>query len=86
MADQFIVTTFKNTSAAYNAASAIKALKQQGGGDVVISSLDEDFVESVTKEMHPEMTAIIVEADEKNSRPVDNIVAIGGGNVYRQVA
>ena len=55
-------------------------------GDVVMSALDSDFVDSVTTEMRPGMTALIVEADEKSTRPVDNIVALGGGHVYRQAA
>jgi hypothetical protein len=38
------------------------------------------------EDMRPGMTAIIVEADEKSTRPVDNIVALGGGHVYRQAA
>jgi len=36
--------------------------------------------------MVPGMTALIVEADEKSTRPVDDIVALGGGHVYRQTA
>jgi uncharacterized membrane protein len=56
------------------------------GSDAVISALDADFVDSVTKEMRPGMTAIIVEADEKSTRPVDDIVALGAGRVYRQAA
>jgi uncharacterized membrane protein len=55
-------------------------------GDVVMSALDSDFVDSVTKEMRPGMTALIVEADEKSTRPVDEIVKVGGGHVYRQAA
>src|SRR5262245_52437418 len=150
MADQIIVATFSDTNAAYDAAAALKALKNKGvvdfkpkagvmvkkddrgnlsvleskerplwgtgigtvagaligliggapgaalgaalgamtgvSGDTVIASLDEDFVESVTSEMRPGMTAIIVEADEKSTRPVDDIVALGGGHVYRQAA
>src|SRR5499427_9254569 len=56
------------------------------GGDAVMAALDEDFVDSVTSEMRPGMTAIIVEADEKSTRPVDDIVSLGGGHVYRQAA
>jgi uncharacterized membrane protein len=56
------------------------------GSDAVISALDADFVDSVTKEMRPGMTAIIVEADEKSTRRVDDIVALGAGRVYRQAA
>src|SRR5215813_1889456 len=56
------------------------------GGDAVMAALDSDFVDSVTSEMRPGMTAIIVEADEKSTRPVDDIVKLGGGHVYRQAA
>jgi uncharacterized membrane protein len=150
MSDRIIVATFNNTNAAYDAATAMKALKDKGvadfkpiagvivkkddrgnvsvedskdrplwgtgigtvagaligliggapgaalgaalgatsglTGDAVMSSLDEDFVDSVTKEMRPGMTALIVEADEKSTRPVDEIVAHGGGHVHRQAA
>src|SRR5215831_6923682 len=150
MSDQIIVATFSNSNAAYDAATALKALKDKGvidfkpkagvmvkkddkgnisvleskdrplwgtgigavagalvgliagapgaalgaalgatsglTGDAVMASLDEDFVDSVTKEMRPGMTALIVEADEKSTRPVDEIVKIGGGHVYRQAA
>jgi|SRR5215469_454188 len=55
-------------------------------GDAVMGSLDSDFVDSVTSEMKPGMTAIVVEADEKSTRPVDDIVALKGGHVYRQAA
>jgi uncharacterized membrane protein len=55
-------------------------------GDAIMDSLDTDFVDSVTTEMRPGMTAIIVEADEKSTRPVDDIVAKSGGQVYRQEA
>ena len=150
MADQIIVATFTNTNAAYDAASALKALKDKGitdfkpragvmvkkddkgnlslleskerplwgtgigtlggaligliggapgaaigaaigamsglTGDAVTDALDSDFVDSVAKEMRPGVTAIIVEADEKSTRPVDDIVKLGGGHVYRQAA
>jgi len=56
------------------------------GSDAVMPSLDDDFVESVTSEMRPGMTTIIVEADEKSTRPVDEIVTKGGGHVRRQAA
>jgi uncharacterized membrane protein len=148
--DRIIVATFNNTNAAYDAASALKALKQNGvvdfklkagvmikkdqmgnlsvveakdrpllgtavgtvagaligliggapgaavgamlgattglTGDAITSDLDEDFVDSVTRDMQPGMTAIVVEADEKSTRPVDDIVALNGGHVYRQAA
>jgi uncharacterized membrane protein len=150
MADKIIVATFGNTNAAYDAVSAIKALKEKGvadfkpkagvmvkkddrgnlsvlesrdrplwgtgigtvagaligliggapgaavgaalgatsglAGDTVLASLDDDFVDSVTREMRPGMTALIVEADEGSTRSVDEIVAHGGGHVYRQAA
>jgi uncharacterized membrane protein len=150
MADTIIVATFDSTNAAYDAASALKKLKDETivdfkpkagvmvkkddlgnvslleskdrplfgtavgttvgaligliggapgaalgaalgattgvGSDAVLASLDSDFVESVTSEMRPGMTAIIVEADEKGTRPVDEIVASNGGHVRRQAA
>ena len=150
MSDQIIVATFDNTNNAYDAASALKKLKDQGivdfkpkagvmvekdergnlslleskerflwgttvgtaagaligllggapgaalgaafgattglGGDAVMAGLETDFVQSVTSELRPGMTAIIVEADEKSTRPVDDIVARGGGHVHRQAA
>ena len=150
MSDQIIVATFKSSNAAYDAASALKALKNNGitdfkpkagvmvkkddrgnlsvleskerplwgtgigtlggaligliagapgaavgaalgatsglTGDAVMAALDSDFVDSVTTEMRPGMTALIVEADEKSTRPVDDIVKLSGGHVYRQAA
>jgi uncharacterized membrane protein len=150
MADTIIVATFDNTNAAYDAASALKKLKDQKvidfkpkagvmvkkddlgnvsllenkdrplfgtavgtgvgvligliggapgaalgaalgattgvGSDAIMAALDSDFVESVTSDMRPGMTAIIVEADEKSTRPVDDIVAKSGGHVRRQAA
>jgi uncharacterized membrane protein len=150
MSDQIIVATFNNSNAAYDAASALKALKDKGlidfkpkagvmvkkddrgnlslleskarplfgtavgavtgaligliggapgaalgaalgatsglTGDAVMSALDSEFVDSVTKEMKPGMTAIVVEAEEGSTRPVDDIVKLGGGHVYRQAA
>jgi hypothetical protein len=52
--------------------------------DAVNELLDSDFIESVTTEMRPGMTAILVEADEQSTRPVDEVVALKGGHVYRQ--
>jgi uncharacterized membrane protein len=150
MAEQIIVATFNNTNDAYDAASALKKLKDQGkadfkakagvmvrkddrgnlslleskdrplfgtavgtaagaligllagapgaalgaafgattglGSDAILAGLDSDFVDSVAKEMLPGTTAIIVEADEKSTRPVDDIVARSGGSVHRQAA
>ena len=148
MTDRMIVAIFDNTNAAYDAAGAIKRLKEAGEvdlelnagamvkkddlgnvsvletkdsplrgtaigtltgaligllggpagaslgatvgatggltGDAVAAALRSDFVDSVTQQMRPGTTAIIVEADEKSTAPVDNIVAVGGGRVYRQ--
>jgi uncharacterized membrane protein len=55
-------------------------------GDAVMAALDSDFVETVTDQMRPGMTALVVEANEGNTRAVDDIVALGGGHVYRQAA
>src|SRR5258708_6202315 len=134
MTDRIIVATFPDSDAAYDAASAIKNLKDAGltgfklktgimikkdnlgnvslledrerpllgtvvgttagaligliggapgvalgaalgataglSGDAVTAALDSDFVDSVTTEMRPGMTAIIVEADEGSTRAV----------------
>ena len=150
MSDQIIVATFSNSDDAYDAAGAMKRLKNEGAvdfkvkagvmikkddrgnlslleskerplwgtavgatagaligliagapgaalgaalgatsgltSDAVMEALDSDFVDSVTKEMRPGMTAIVVEADEKSTNPVDEIVSKGGGHVYRQDA
>ena len=150
MTDRVIVATFNDSNSAYDAASALKKLKDDGSvdfkmktgvmlqkddrgnvrlleekdrplwgtgvgtisgaligliggasgaaigaaigatagltGDAVMGSLDSDFVDSVTNEMKPGMTAIVVEADEQSTRPVDDIVALKGGHVYRQAA
>jgi uncharacterized membrane protein len=56
------------------------------GSDAIMAALDSDFVNSVTSEIRPGMTAIIVEADEKSTQAVDDIVARGGGHVRRQAA
>ena len=54
--------------------------------DMVAAGFDKGFVERVTGDIHPGTTAIIVEADEGSTRPVDDIVALGGGHVYRHAA
>ncbi len=56
------------------------------GGDAIEASLDDDFVDGVTSGMLPGSTALIVEANEGSTRAVDDIVAVNGGNVYRQNA
>lgn len=150
MTHRLIVATFKDTNSAYDAASAIKNLKDFGvtefklkagvmvkkddlgnvslvedrnrpligtavgtaagaligllggapgvaigaaigataglSGDAVMASLESDFVDNVTHQMRPGMTAIVVEADEGNTRAIDDIVALGKGKVYRQEA
>jgi uncharacterized membrane protein len=55
-------------------------------GDAVMAGFDDDFIESVTGDIRPGTTAVIVEADEGSTRPVDDIVALGGGHVYRHTA
>jgi uncharacterized membrane protein len=54
--------------------------------DAVMAAVDTDFVDGVTRELRPGMTAIVVEANEGSTRAVDDIVALGGGRVYRQEA
>lgn len=54
------------------------------GGDAVMAGLDDSFIDEVTKEMNPGMTAVIVEADEGSTEPIDGIVRLNGGRVHRQ--
>lgn len=56
------------------------------GGDAIMATLDDDFVDSVTTQMRPGMTALIVEADEGSTQAVDDIVAKNRGHVFRQSA
>ena len=42
-------------------------------------------VTSITNEMHPGRTAVIIEADEDTPNAIDDIVAKGGGKVFREV-
>ena len=150
MSDRIIVATFDDTNAAYDAARAMKDLKQKGvtdfklktgvmlkkddrgnvslleskdrhllgtavgtatgaligllagapgmaigatlgatsglGADAVMAAVDTDFVEDVTRDLRPGITAIIVEANEGSTRAVDDIVTMGNGRVYRQEA
>jgi uncharacterized membrane protein len=54
--------------------------------DTVMAAVDTDFVEDVSRELRPGMTAVIVEANEGSTRAVDDLVALRGGHVYRQEA
>ena len=54
--------------------------------DTIMAAMDDDFVQDVTSDLLPGTTAIIVEANEGSTRPVDDIVALSGGHVYRQDA
>ena len=56
------------------------------GSDAIMAGLDTDFVDSVTTDMLPGMTAIVAEVNEGSTAPVDNIVSRVGGHIYRQGA
>ena len=56
------------------------------GADAVMAAIDTEFVDGVSRDLRPGMTAIIVEANEGSTRTVDDSVARGGGHVYRQEA
>src|SRR5499427_10475687 len=51
------------------------------GSDAVMAGLDSDFVDSVTTDMLPGMTAIVAEVNEGSTAPVDNIVSRVGGHI-----
>ena len=53
-------------------------------GDAVSDSIDEDFVASVTADLHPGESALIFEANENSTRYVDNIVVGSGGRIHRE--
>ena len=54
------------------------------GSDAIMAGLDQDFVDSVTTDMLPGMTALIAEVNEGSTAAVDTIVSRGHGHVYRQ--
>src|SRR5215475_6894643 len=49
----------------------------------VMAAVDADFVDEVTRDLRPGMTAVIVEANEGSTRPIDDIVALGGRRVLQ---
>lgn len=51
--------------------------------DAIGLSFDTDFAGTVAMRVKPGETAVVVEADEGNPRPVDDIVRLQGGRVYR---
>lgn len=51
--------------------------------DSVDGAFDYDFVGDVATWVKPGDTAVVVEANEGNPRPVDDIVRLHGGRVYR---
>jgi uncharacterized membrane protein len=53
-------------------------------GDAVVEALDSDFVDTVKMNLKPGMTAVVFEANEGSTQPVDNIVSSSHGSVYRQ--
>jgi hypothetical protein len=52
----------------------------------VMAAVDADFVDEVTRDLRPGMTTVIVEANGGSTRPIDDIVALGGGHVHRHEA
>ena len=52
--------------------------------DAGMAILGSATVTSIKSEMQPGMTAVIIEADEDSPNAVDDIVARGGGRVFRQ--
>ena len=53
-------------------------------GDLVTAMFNHDFIEAVITDMRPGSTSLIVEADEDNTRDVDDIVAAWRGRIRRQ--
>ena len=66
-------------------AAAGAAIGASGGlaADAVGAAFDADFADNVATWVKPGETAVVVEADEGNTRLVDDIVRLNGGRVYR---
>jgi hypothetical protein len=43
----------------------------------LVAAVDADFIDEVKRELHPGMTAVIVEANEGSTRAVDDLVDFG---------
>jgi len=72
------------TAAATGAAlGATTGIAVGGTADLAELGLDEDFVNSVSTQLEPGETALIAEVDEGSTEPIDRIVALYGGRVYR---
>lgn len=52
-------------------------------GDAAGADIDADFVDTVTSDLNPGDTAVLVEAEEGSRSYVDDIVAKNGGRVHR---
>lgn len=52
--------------------------------DAMRESIDAGYISFVEEKMEPGSVAVIVEANEGSTRPIDDIVARGGGQVYRR--
>jgi uncharacterized membrane protein len=55
-------------------------------GDAVMAGFDDSFVENLIGDMRAGTTAIIVEAEEASTGPLDDIVTRGHGHVDRYTA
>jgi uncharacterized membrane protein len=66
------------------AVAALLGATVGGINDAGMAVLKSNMVTKVKSEMHPETTAVIIEADEENPAAVDDIVAKGGGRVFRK--
>jgi len=66
-------------------AAAGAAVGATGGvlTDAIIESLDTDFAADVATWVRPGETAVVVEADEGSTRPVDDVVRAHAGRVHR---
>ncbi len=52
-------------------------------GDALTKNLDKGFVDKIAFELKPGDTAVVVEANEGSTAPVDSIVRSNGGRIYR---
>jgi len=51
--------------------------------DTIGAAFDTDFVQSIASDVRPGDTAVVVEANENSTEPVDAIVRLNGGRIHR---
>jgi len=86
MTDRVLIATFLDNHAVYEAATALRRLKESGQLQfrikALIAGLNTDFIDADTSTLRPGLTAIVLEAAEASAVPLDCAVRAAGGQVY----